>query len=767
MVAVVEERTARGFREIALLGFSCIGLFLLIALLTFDSNDPGWSHSTSYQAINNACGLFGAWLSNFVLYFFGLMAYLIPLMVFGLGYMLYTTGPVNKGRWMLLARTGGFVATMISGSAIFCLHLHFLRTKVDLPESPGGILGREIGDVLVHLLGNSGSTLLLLAIFMTGVTMLTGLSWLGAMNWVGKFALGAFTVVGREAIAAPTRYRADKPKQEKVAVSGKKARAPEIPAEETPKKPALQILKSVPTEKPAVVKPQRKKDSKSVAEEFGEDVYLNALPPLTLLDKREIKVKRYSKTELEEISRQVEDVLQDYGISAEVEAVLPGPVITRFELRLAAGVKVSRISSLAKDLARGLSVTSVRIVEVIEGKSVIGLEIPNQEREMVSLRDLLVSDEFERAKSKLSIAMGKDISGTPVVADLGKMPHALVAGTTGSGKSVAINTMILSLLYKSKPEDVRLIMIDPKMLELSVYEGIPHLLTPVVTDMKDAQNALRWAVAEMERRYKLMSKVGVRNLAGYNHAVKEAEAKGQPIRDPLFNPQTPIALEDYPMLTTLPSIVIVIDELADMMMVVGKKVEELIARLAQKARAAGIHLVLATQRPSVDVLTGLIKANVPTRISFQVSSRIDSRTIIDQGGAEALLGNGDMLFLPSGTSIPLRAHGAFVDDHEVHRVVEFLKKTGPTNYLDEITQERTDSGEIAGAEGGDSENDPLYDEAVAFVTESRKASISSVQRRFKIGYNRAARIIEDMENAGVVSPAETNGSREVLAPPPR
>lgn len=455
-------------------------------------------------------------------------------------------------------------------------------------------------------------------------------------------------------------------------------------------------------------------------------------------------------------------MLQDYGIAAEVEAVLPGPVITRFELRLAAGVKVSRISSLAKDLARGLSVTSVRIVEIIEGKSVIGLEIPNQEREMVSLRDLLVSDEFERAKSKLSIAMGKDISGTPVVADLGKMPHALVAGTTGSGKSVAINTMILSLLYKAKPEDVRMIMIDPKMLELSVYEGIPHLLTPVVTDMKDAQNALRWAVAEMERRYKLMSKVGVRNLAGYNHAVKEADAAGQPIRDPLFNPQTPIPLDDYPYLTTLPSIVIIIDELADMMMVVGKKVEELIARLAQKARAAGIHLVLATQRPSVDVLTGLIKANVPTRISFQVSSRIDSRTIIDQGGAEALLGNGDMLFLPSGTSIPLRAHGAFVDDHEVHRVVEFMKKTGPTDYLDEITQERTDSGEVASADGDESESDPLYDEAVAFVTESRKASISSVQRRFKIGYNRAARIIEDMENAGVVSPPETNGSREVL-----
>ncbi|MDD2761535.1 MAG: DNA translocase FtsK, partial [Methylomonas sp.] len=613
------------------------------------------------------------------------------------------------------------------------------------------------------LLGNSGSTLLLLAVFMTGITLLTGLSWLTAMNLIGKYALGAFSIVGRTAIEAPSRYQEEKPRRP--AVVAKKARVPATEETEKGTSSKFQILNPKAEAKPKAVKPQKK--SAKAAVDFGADIYLNALPPLTLLEKRENKVKRYSNAELEKISKQVEDVLLDYGISVEVEAVLPGPVITRFELRLAAGVKVSRISGLAKDLARGLSVTSVRIVEVIEGKSVIGLEIPNQEREMVSLRDLLVSDEFERAKSKLSIAMGKDISGTPVVADLGKMPHALVAGTTGSGKSVAINTMILSLLYKSRPEDVRLIMIDPKMLELSVYEGIPHLLTPVVTDMKDAQNALRWAVAEMERRYKLMSKVGVRNLAGYNHAVKEAEAKGQPIRDPLFIPETAIPVEDYPVLITLPSIVIVIDELADMMMVVGKKVEELIARLAQKARAAGIHLVLATQRPSVDVLTGLIKANVPTRISFQVSSRIDSRTIIDQGGAEALLGNGDMLFLPSGTSIPLRAHGAFVDDHEVHQVVEFLKKTGPTDYLDEITQERSDTGEIAGEGGEGSENDPLYDEAVAFVTDSRKASISSVQRRFKIGYNRAARIIEEMENAGVVTPAETNGSREVLAPPPR
>ncbi len=762
MVAVVEERIVRGFREITLLGVTCCGLFLLLALVTFDSNDPGWSHSTSYQAIHNACGLFGAWLSNFILYFFGLMAYLIPLMVLGFGYMLFMADKTEKARWLLLSRSGGFILTMLSGSAILFLHLHFLRTKVDLPESPGGILGREIGDALVHLLGNSGSTLLLLAMFMIGITLLTDLSWLGMMNLIGKGALGAAGAVGREAIAAPARYRAEKPERPPV----KKGRAADAGVEEKTKQAGPRIVSPLVEAVTPAVKPQRKKDPKPM-EEFAADVYLNALPPLSLLDKREIKVKRYSKLELEDISRQVEEVLQDYGISVEVEAVLPGPVITRFELRLAAGIKVSRISTLAKDLARGLSVTSVRIVEVIEGKSVIGLEIPNQEREMVSLRDLLVSDEFERSKSKLSIAMGKDISGTPVVADLGKMPHALVAGTTGSGKSVAINTMILSLLYKSRPEDVRLIMIDPKMLELSVYEGIPHLLTPVVTDMKDAQNALRWSVAEMERRYKLMSKVGVRNLAGYNHAVTQAEAMGKPLRDPLFRPETPIPYDDYPTLSTLPSIVIVIDELADMMMVVGKKVEELIARLAQKARAAGIHLVLATQRPSVDVLTGLIKANVPTRISFQVSSRIDSRTIIDQGGAEALLGNGDMLFLPSGTSIPLRAHGAFVDDHEVHRVVEFLKKTGPVNYLDEITQERSDSGDIAGAESEESENDALYDEAVAFVTESRKASISSVQRKFKIGYNRAARIIEDMENAGVVSPAETNGSREVLAPPPR
>ena len=771
MAAVVEERAARGYREIALLVFTSAALFFLLSLLTFNSEDPGWSHSTSYQSLHNACGMLGAWLADFILNFLGLTSYLLPVMLFWIGYSLYMPERPQNGKGLILIRSSGFIATLVSGSAILFLHLYFFRTKVDLPDSPGGIVGREVGETLVRQLGNSGSTLLVLVAFMTGVTLLTGLSWLKVMTYIGKCALTMCGVFGRQVVDASERYRPEtveklvEPRKKRAAIDSK-------PVEEKePAKPRLQLVKTVaaPASAETVDKlkaSKRQKDNRQ-EEELAPGAYLNALPTLNLLDKREIKVKRYSKLELEEISRQVEAVLNDYGINVEVEAVYPGPVITRFELRLAAGIKVSRISGLSKDLTRGLSVTSVRIVEIIEGKSVIGLEIPNQEREMVSLRDLLVSDEFDHAKSKLSIAMGKDISGIPVVADLGKMPHALVAGTTGSGKSVAINTMILSLLYKSRPEDVRLIMIDPKMLELSVYEGIPHLLTPVVTDMKDAQNALRWAVAEMERRYKLMSKVGVRNLAGYNHAVKEAIASGKPIRDPLFRPETPVAPEDYPTLDTLPSIVIVIDELADMMMVVGKKVEELIARLAQKARAAGIHLILATQRPSVDVLTGLIKANVPTRISFQVSSRIDSRTIIDQGGAETLLGNGDMLFLPSGTSIPIRAHGAFVDDHEVHRVVEFLKKTGPTNYLDEITQERTDSGDIADAEGEESESDPLYDEAVMFVTDSRKASISSVQRRFKIGYNRAARIIEDMENAGVVSHAESNGSREVLAPPPR
>ncbi len=486
------------------------------------------------------------------------------------------------------------------------------------------------------------------------------------------------------------------------------------------------------------------------------------LPSISLLETHQQTVHSYTEEQLDEMSRTVESVLLDYKVTVEVQGAYPGPVITRFELALAPGIKVSRISGLAKDLARAMRVTSVRVVEIIAGTSFVGLEIPNQERELVSFREIIASDEFQQSKSPLTLSLGKDVAGKTVVSDLSKMPHVLVAGTTGSGKSVAINTMILSMLYKATPEQVRMIMIDPKMLELSIYEGIPHLLTPVVTDMKEAQSALRWAVAEMERRYKLMSKVGVRNLAGFNQKIEEAAEQGETIRDPLFQLTKPLENgESFPTLTTLPQIVIVIDELADMMMIVGKKVEELIARLAQKARAAGIHLVLATQRPSVDVLTGLIKANVPTRMSFQVSSRIDSRTILDQGGAEALLGNGDMLFLPSGTSIPIRAHGAFVGDDEVHHVVEYLKTQRPVKYLTDIIQEEVDETANAASAPVDA-TDALYNDALDFIYDTDKASISSLQRRFKIGYNRAARMIDQMEEENIVSQPEGNGSRSVI-----
>jgi len=767
MTAVMEEKAFRGLREVALLGFIASALFFLISLITFSNEDAGWTHSGSVQTVSNACGVFGAWIADFMLSCFGLVAYLFPVIIFWQGYLVYTQGRQDREKTIIGLQWLGSVATIVSGSAL--LNLYLLRIGIELPSNTGGILGQETGNALLVVFGNSGATLLLLVVLLAGVTLVTGLSWVALIDVIGKYTVficralaNSAAVLLQQQAARRTQALIDKPAkpEPKKKIAVKPIAAIEKPIEKpTEKKPVEKLIKANPPSK------------KQPAVQY--DVSKGVLPSLELLDQRDTRVIGYSQADLEAMSRLVEEILADFNVAVAVVGFHPGPVITRFELQPAAGVKVSRISTLSKDLARALSVTSVRIVEIIPGKSVVGLEIPNREREMVTLRELLVSAPFERSKSMLTLAMGKDISGTPMVADLGKMPHALVAGTTGSGKSVAINTMILSLLYKAKPEQVRLIMIDPKMLELSVYEGIPHLLTPVVTDMKEASNALRWAVGEMERRYKLMSKMGVRNLAGFNQLIEDATARGETIRDPMFQMITPLEEgEEYPTLNTLPSIVIVIDELADMMMIVGKKVEELIARLAQKARAAGIHLILATQRPSVDVLTGLIKANVPTRISFQVSSRIDSRTILDQGGAEALLGNGDMLFLPSGTSIPIRAHGAFVDDHEVHRVVEFLKQTAPPNYLDDITRESSDSNDGGygisggGSSGGDSESDALYDEAVQFVTESRKASISSVQRRFKVGYNRAATMIEDMEAAGIVSPPESNGSRVVLAPAP-
>jgi len=495
---------------------------------------------------------------------------------------------------------------------------------------------------------------------------------------------------------------------------------------------------------------------------------VSALPPLDLLDQPTARTSDYSSAALEDMSRHVESLLKSFGIIARVVAVEPGPVITRFEVDPAPGVKVSQISNLAKDLARGLSVISVRVVEVIPGKSVIGLEIPNRNRQMVYLREVLEAPVYTQSVSPLTLALGMDIGGNPVVANLGKMPHLLVAGTTGSGKSVAINAMLLSLLYKAPPSEVRLILVDPKMLELSMYEDIPHLLTPVVTDMKEAANALRWCVGEMDRRYRLMAALKVRNIAGFNRKVEDALAEGESLPDPFWKPDG-LNGGEIPALQSLPFIVVVIDELADMMMIVGKKVEELIARLAQKARAAGIHLILATQRPSVDVITGLIKANIPTRVAFQVSSKVDSRTILDQMGAEQLLGHGDMLYLPPGTGLPQRVHGAFVDDHEVNQVVDYLRQTGRPDYIDDVLveprdeDEASEEGEIGGRGG---ESDPLYDDAVRIVTESRRASVSGVQRRLRIGYNRAARLVEEMESAGVVGPLQSNGSREVLAPPP-
>ncbi|WP_367026786.1 DNA translocase FtsK 4TM domain-containing protein [Methylococcus sp. ANG] len=769
----------RTLREGAFLAYLALASFFLIALVTFDLEDAGWTHTGGRRSVSNGAGAVGAWLSDFSFSLFGIMAYLLPLLLAGYGYRIYR-GRGAQHRFSLLDSTLrwlGLGAAIAAGSGIVDLQL--LRAPLPLPETTGGIVGRELADLVTGSFGVKGASVLLGGVFLAGVSLATGLSWLGLVDTVGQTVLRlirtvttvpAFLARGahqpqpappQPAAAAPVKPRQTAPRptrpQEQSATPARPAdppaQAPEPPAQRAPVIPFLQPRK--PPAAPVARKPAS-----------------GALPALTLLNDTSAKVHAYSPSVLQQMSELVETILADFGVDVEVVSVHPGPVITRFELQPAAGVKVSRISGLAKDLARALSVTSVRVVEVIPGKSVVGLEIPNREREIVLLHSVLASEAYQQASSPLTLVLGKDISGHPVVANLAKMPHLLVAGTTGSGKSVAINVMILSLLYKAGPAEVRLIMIDPKMLELSVYEGIPHLLTPVVTDMKEAANALRWCVAEMERRYKLMSLVGVRNLEGFNQRVREAAEAGKPLRDPLWNPNLALGDEEPPLLEPLPCIVIVIDELADMMMIVGKKVEELIARLAQKARAAGLHLILATQRPSVDVITGLIKANIPTRIAFQVSSRIDSRTIIDQGGAEALLGNGDMLYLPPGTGFPQRAHGAFVSDHDVHKVVEFLKNTGEPDYIEDITRFSEDGGDGSGFRGGNAdggggdEGDALYDEAVRFVTESRKASISSVQRRFKVGYNRAARMIEDMERAGVVTPADTNGSRQVLAPPP-
>ena len=749
---VVSGAVGFRLREAALILSLALAAYLTLSLFTYDSTDPAGSTTGIDNIVSNQGGIVGSHLADALLYGFGFPAYLAPLMLAFSGWLLFSWGrkaDSDGAAHFLALRAMGLVMALSAASGLSTLSLdHYGKA---LPFNAGGILGDVVGNGFVGIFGTAGASLLLLAILLTGITLFTGLSWLLLIDRLGAGALLVATIVSRWL----REFR------ETLAVKRTKKQREDSFNEQHEK---IQAQSKVRVESVIALEAPSKREEKERQVPLFETVEEGVMPALALLDEAGESKGGYSQDVLEALSRQVELKLKDYGVKVQVVEVQPGPVVTRFELQPAAGIKASRISGLAKDLARALSVSSVRVVEVIPGKPVIGLEIPNEIRDMVRLREILGSTEYENSKSVLMMALGKDIAGRPVSVDLEKMPHLLVAGTTGSGKSVAVNAMILSLLYKATPDQVRMIMIDPKMLELSVYEDIPHLLTPVVTDMKEAANALRWCVAEMERRYPLMAAMGVRNITGYNKKVKEAIDRGEPIIDPtvdLVDGEPPVILEP------LPFIVVVIDELADMMMVVGKQVEELIARLAQKARASGIHLILATQRPSVDVITGLIKANIPTRISFQVSSRIDSRTILDQMGAEQLLGQGDMLYLPPGTSIPERVHGAFVDDHEVHAVVEHLKKNSAPNYLEEIIQEAVSDESGALADASDGETDALYDQAVQIVTESRRASVSGIQRRLKIGYNRAARIVEAMEAAGVVSAMQGNGGREVLAPPPR
>jgi S-DNA-T family DNA segregation ATPase FtsK/SpoIIIE len=741
-----------------LLSFALAGYFL-VAMFSYDALDPSWSHSGSNSEISNFGGTAGAWIADLTFYLFGFLAFLLPIMLIYNGMILVRMRDLSpEDRYQLLViRWSGFVLTLISGCALSSIH--FSVEPGTMPLDAGGILGQIAGNYFSQGLGFIGATVLHLALFLSGLTLFSGLSWLALIDNVGKYTLLLLD-------GLLDRYYLMRDKAEGNRNRSERDQVFQVQQKKLEKRKPVKIEPVVENIEPSVRVEKEKQIPLFKTTGKGN----STIPPLALLDKPRPKVAGYSKSALEAMSQQLELKLLDFGIEIQVESVHPGPVITRFEILPAPGVKVSQISNLSKDLARALSVIAVRVVEIIPGKSVMGLEIPNENRELVALSEIIQSKSFDQAASPLTLALGKDISGEAVVADLARMPHLLVAGTTGSGKSVAINAMLLSILFKATPEDVRMILIDPKMLELNIYEGIPHLIAPVVTDMKEAANALRWCVAEMERRYRLMASLGVRNIAGYNRKVREANAAGTPIKDPLFDKKTLLLDPDAKPedLETLPYIVVVVDEFADMIMVVGKKVEELIARLAQKARASGLHLLLATQRPSVDVITGLIKSNIPTRIAFQVSSKIDSRTILDQMGAETLLGHGDMLYLPPGTSVPERVHGAFVDDHEVHAVINEIKKSGEPNYIVDVLEESSSAllpGEGPRDSNGE-EADPLYDEAVAVVTETRKASISYVQRRLKIGYNRAARMIEEMEASGVVSMVQSNGSREVLAPPP-
>jgi S-DNA-T family DNA segregation ATPase FtsK/SpoIIIE len=745
-------------REIALVGLAAVALFLLLAIGSHAPTDASFSYTGSGGETQNLMGTSGAYFADLALFFLGWVAYLVPVGLVVIGVRVVLSREFGLSWIVLGLRSSGWIGLIVCACTLLQMHA---APSAELPAGAGGILGQWLVSEGLAIFGMLGVTILALAGAMIGAQAAAGFSWLDVAEFTGRQVYAAINLTlslyeryydswrdRREVARREQEHTAARIEHRQLALKRQQTK------ERSKEEPRLKIVPQVDEAK-SRPKPQQKRlfDTNSMAE----------LPDVELLDeRRDGEELGYSAESLEAMSRQLELKLADFGVDAHVVSVLPGPVITRFELQPAAGVKVQKISALAKDLARSLAVISVRIVEVIPGKSVVGIEIPNEHREMVQLKEVIRSAVFQDAPSPLTLALGKDIAGASVVTDIAKMPHLLIAGTTGSGKSVGVNAMLLSILLKSTPEEVRLILVDPKMLELSVYEGVPHLLAPVVTDMREAAHALNWCVGEMERRYKLMAAFGVRNLAGFNRQVREAKQKGTPLTDPLWNGEG----DEAPELDTLPVIVVVIDEFADMMMIVGKKVEQLIARIAQKARAAGIHLVLATQRPSVDVITGLIKANIPSRISFQVSSKVDSRTILDQGGAEQLLGHGDMLYLPPGTALPQRIHGAFVSDDEVHRVVQDWKSRGAPEYQEEILSGVVDGEPFVQLDGeGDTEqDDELYDEAVQFVIESRRASISSVQRKLRIGYNRAARLIEAMETAGVVTPMNSNGSREVLVP---
>jgi len=746
-------RLAALLRESRWLLLIALAIYLVLVLYGYERNDPAWSHSASGVLTHNPGGILGAWMADILLYVFGFSAWWwVPFLLHRVhmsyrllhpDYELHSGLFDKRALWLALL---GYTVLLLSSSALETIRMHSIT--VQLPLAPGGMLGEILGHALVKILGFTGSTLILLALIATGFSLFSGLSWLRLIDWLGTRS---------EAFYIWSRNSWQTWKDKRIGAKAFNARVANVREEKRRAEEHEPIF--IPAKPQEIAKSTRMVQEKQSA--LFTEMPDSNLPPLHLLDQAVVEVETISTDTLEFTSRLIERKLKDFGVEVKVVAAYPGPVITRYEIEPAIGVKGSQITNLVKDLARALSVVSLRVVETIPGKNCMALELPNPKRQIVRLSEILCSQAYAEMKSPLTMVLGKDISGVPVVADLAKMPHVLVAGTTGSGKSVAINAMILSLLYKATPKEVRLMLIDPKMLELSVYEGIPHLLAPVVTDMRQAASGLNWCVGEMDKRYRLMSSMGVRNIAGFNQKIRDAIKAGQPLTNPFtLTPEHPEALEELPL------IVVFIDELADLMMVVGKKVEELIARLAQKARASGIHLVLATQRPSVDVITGLIKANVPTRVSFQVSSKIDSRTILDQMGAEALLGQGDMLYLPPGSGYPQRVHGAFVSDQEVHRVIQHIKSLGEPQYIDGVLNslDEAEGSEEGGSNMVDAEADPLYDQAVDIVVKSRRASISLVQRNLRIGYNRAARLVEQMEKAGIVTPMQSNGNREVLAP---